>query len=381
MRLTLFSYVLCLISVSLFAQSPKTFYIGHSLSDQIPDMLQSLSDDDPAVNFSWVYQSIPGAPLRWQWDRKNADDLSENPPQFYNFYNETDGLPSGDFDILVLTEAVPRYLSIIDETYEYADSFFNYATLSNPNLRVYLYEDWHCIKSGTPTGCDYDVDSNPWRQRLSDDLPMWESVVDTLNSRYNPSTPVCLIPGGQGLARLYDSIQFGNVPGINSINEIFSDDIHLTDVGKYFIACIHFASIHNKSPIGLTNQTQHWWGGDLGAPSLETALKLQAIAWETVTKYPRSCLANTTSNESLLPKSNLHVFPNPSNGSFTISGLLSGHEITISDVAGALKFRASSIGDKMEVDINQFSNGVYFIRILNPNGDLKYVKKVIKIGN
>jgi len=289
-------FVILLMSMHLVylatAQSPRAFYIGHSLSDQIPDMVQSLSNDTSAVDFSWAYQSIPGAPLRWQWDRKDANDYNENAPHYYSFHNATEGLPSGDFDILILTESVPRYLTIIDETYQYADSFYRYATSFNPNIKVYLYEDWHCLNSGTPTGCSYDVDANPWRQRLDDDLQMWESVVDTLNARFAPADPVCLIPAGQGLVALYDSIQAGVVPGLDTITDIFSDDIHLTDIGKYYIACIHFSMIHGISPVGLTEQTQVWWGGDFDPPSPALALKFQKMAWETVVNYPNSCVSS-----------------------------------------------------------------------------------------
>ena len=280
MNKNIVSFLIFFIFLSIFgfSQENRTFYIGHSLSDQIPDMVQSLSNDHPETQFSWVYQSIPGAPLSWQWDDKNKQQYEPIPPNYYAFYDQNEGLPTGDFDILVLTESVPRYWEIIDDTYAHADSFFNYALMFNSNTKVYLYEDWHCLDSGTPTGCDYDVDSNPWRQRLTDDLAMWESVVDTLNNRYNPINPVCLIPGGQGLAALYDSIQVGSVPGINSIDDLFSDKIHLNDVGKYFIACIHFATIHGVSPVGLTNQLQVWWGGDFDPPSEELALKFQQIA-------------------------------------------------------------------------------------------------------
>lgn len=364
-----------------FAQSPRTFYIGHSLSDQIPDMVQSLSDDHDEVDFSWVYQSIPGAPLHWQWARKDANDYTNNPPQFYGFYDPVGGLPAGDFDVLVLTEAVPRYPALIDETYEFADSFYNYATTYNPNLRVYLYEDWHCILSGTPTGCDYDVDSNPWRQRLDDDLSMWESVVDTLNQRYNPSTPVCLIPGGQGLAALYDSIQVGAVPGITMIEDVFSDNIHLNDTGKYYIACIHFAMLHEVSPVGLTNQLQHWWGGNLGAPDPNLALKLQEIAWEVVNTYPRTCLNTTTAATDVSLEANcLSILPNPTDDIFEIDGLLGDYSIDILDGNGAIYQTLSNMGDRVEVDIQGLPSGLYYIRIVNMTNQSISIEKVLKFN-
>lgn len=363
------------------AQSPRTFYIGHSLSDQIPDMVQSLSDDHNEVDFSWVYQSIPGAPLHWQWARKDANDYNNNPPQFYGFYDPVGGLPAGDFDVLVLTEAVPRYPALIDETYEFADSFYNYATTHNPNLRVYLYEDWHCILSGTPTSCDYDVDSNPWRQRLDDDLSMWESVVDTLNQRYNPSTPVCLIPGGQGLAALYDSIQIGAVPGITMIEDVFSDNIHLNDTGKYYIACIHFAMIHEVSPVGLTNVLTHWYGDTLGPPDLLLAAKLQEMAWEVVNTYPRTCLNTTTAATDVSLEANcLSILPNPTDNIFEIDGLLGDYSIDILDGNGAIYQTLSNMGDRVEVDIQGLPSGLYYIRIVNMTNQSISIEKVLKFN-
>jgi hypothetical protein len=369
---------LFLITLGLEAQSPRAFYIGHSLSDQIPDMVQSLSNDHSEVNFSWVYQSIPGAPLRWQWDRLEAKDYTHIEPNYYGFYDEKNGLPAGNFDVLVLTESVPRYEAIIDETYQYADSFYRYATEHNPDLRVYLYEDWHCILSGTPTGCHYDVDSNPWRQRLEDDLPMWESVVDSLNKRFAPETPVCLIPAGQGLAALYDSIQIGAIPDISSINDIFSDDIHFTDIGKYFVACIHFAMIHETSPVGLTNQTQVWWGGDFDAPSEELALKFQEMAWETVQRYPRSCVSSAVSSNQVFGTNSVSIYPNPAVDFIEVNGLVGSSEILILDSAGRLVMKRISNKGSEKINLEQLTSGLYFVKLISEEDKNHVIKKVIK---
>ena len=134
-----FFFIMFLIVFMASAQAQNTqkaFYIGHSLSDQIPDMVKSLADDHPIVAFDWVYQSIPGAPLRWQWDRKAADDYNDIPPHHYGFYDQQFGLPSSTFTTLVLTESVPRYGNLIQETYQYADSFFVYAARFNPDIQV-----------------------------------------------------------------------------------------------------------------------------------------------------------------------------------------------------------------------------------------------------
>lgn len=372
------TFIFFFLISGLEAQSPRTFYVGHSLSDQIPDMVQSLSNDHQDVDFSWVYQSIPGAPLRWQWDRKDLNDCYIIEPNYYCFFHPEFGLPSGDFDALVLTESVPRYMDIINETYSYADSFYHYAIAHNPNTKVYLYEDWHCLLSGTPTQCDYDIDSNPWRQRLEDDLSMWESVVDTLNARYNPDSPVCLIPVGQGLAALYDSIEAGVIPDVMEIEDIFSDNIHLNDVGKYYAACIHFAMIHETSPVGLTNQLQVWWGGDFDAPSPELALKFQEMAWETVNRYPNTCLSVQTDLDNTVVNYDVKLIPNPTSDIFEIRGLIGDNVIEIVDVSGKTYQRLETTKDRIEINIQSLPGGLYFAKIVDTESGLVQVEKILK---
>lgn len=372
--------LLGMLSTSAFTQSPiNTFYIGHSLSDQIPDIILAVANDDEPDSFNFVYQSIPGAPLRWQWD--HVDEYDENPPYYAAFNNPDIGLASGNFDVLVLTEAVPRLRGdLIEETYAYSDSLYQFATRYRPDIRVFLYEDWHCIESGTPTGCSDDIDSNPWRQRIDDDLPMWESVVDTLNTRFQPETPVCMIPGAQGLAALNDSIQVGAVPDVTRIEDLFQDRIHLTDQGKYFMSMIHYAMIFNKSPIGLPIQGRHWWGGELEAPSPELALKMQEIALETVSNYPLSCfnpqqsVANETETDTPAEFKLSQNYPNPFNPSTIISYQLPvNSEVTLKvfdmlgrDIATLVDGSIPAGSHSVTFDAVGLTSGMYFYQLQTP---------------
>jgi hypothetical protein len=57
------------------------------------------------------------------------------------------------------------------------------------------------------------------------------------------------------------------------------DDIHASQLGVYFVALVHFATLYRQSPVGLP------------APALvgdEVARTLQCIAWQTVVNDPRS---------------------------------------------------------------------------------------------
>lgn len=352
--------LLILTSQTIWGQHLNTFYIGHSLSDGVVDMVNSLSADDPEVGMTFKYQTIPGSPLRWNWQAKERNDYGINLPFYSGFYDEEHGLPAGDFDVLVLTESVPRFLSIIDDTYQYADSFFVYATHHNPDIQIYIYEVWHCIKSGTPTECDYDIDATPWRQRLSDDLPMWESIVDTLNARFNPINPVCLIPAGQGLATLYDSIYANAIPGITSVDQLFLDDIHISDLTKYFVACIHFSMIHGKSPVGLTHQLHNMWGGAYPPLSEAQALKFQEIAWEVVNRYPNSCLRETTSSIDNRDKAiDIQVYPNPANDRLFVKSEKPLNEITIYNTLGKVILTSNA----NNINIGHLSQGMYILKM------------------
>ncbi len=282
-------FAIVLMSQSACAQKKvNAFYLGHSLSDPIIDRIDAMVDHHEELDFSFRYQTNPGSSLKQSWEIKGKGYPVNNP--FYaGYYHEQYGLPTGKFDVFVLTESVLRRMDNIHETYQYADSFYTFAARHNPDIQIYLYEVWHCINSGTPTACPWDVDANTWRPRLDDDLPMWESVVDTLNSRFKPKKPVRLIPGGQGMAALYDAVIAGTVPGVSSLDDLFSDDIHINGIASYFVSCIHFATIYGQSPVGLPNELTSMWGDPFDEnPTPEQASRLQEIAWHVVQNYQKS---------------------------------------------------------------------------------------------
>lgn len=263
----------------------KVFYVGHSLSDYIPEMLKSLSAQEEKTTVSFGYQAIPGSPLSYNYNEITRKEYTDIPGCFRFAFTRTDnGLASGQYTHLVLTESVPRHTSSIEDTYTSVDDFYNYAKQYNPDIRTYFYEVWHCINSGTPTGCDYDRNSNPFRQRLTDDLPMWKGVVDQFNEKHKPKYPMKLIPGGQAVAMLYDEIAAGRVPGVTTINDVFEDDIHGNNILRYLVSCVHYAVLLQESPEGLSSNLTSCWGGVFPDLPLSAALtaKLQSIAKSVV---------------------------------------------------------------------------------------------------
>lgn len=378
-----------LIAITLFfafnfanaQQNIKAFYIGHSLTDYIPDMIYSLSENESETSFNHSFQTIPGSPLRWHWGALERDDYSNNPgAKKFAFYDPEDGLPSGDFTHLVLTESVPRHIEPwgIFETYDYIDSFYLYAIQDNPTIQLYLYEVWHCLLSGTPTGCDDDINSNPFRQRLTDDLPMWESAIDTFNLRNNPTNPIKLIPAGQAMGLLYDKIYNNEVPGITTIEQVFEDDIHANDTVRYMMACVHYATLFERSPVGLTNELFDSWGVAFGDIPENLALILQETAWEAVCNYTPLGIDCGPLSVDKIDKHDISLFPVPADKQITIKFNQNYQEVAIRvvDLMGKELFFTNQVaGSEYVVNTQSYNSGVYIIDITVDNN--KVSRKII----
>ncbi|MDX2065350.1 MAG: hypothetical protein SFX74_06365 [Fimbriimonadaceae bacterium] len=247
---------MALFLLACVAPSVNAFYIGHSLESDIPDMVMALAGS----SFQFKEQNIPGAPLGWQWQEANRKSTFE--PQFQAVY--TRGITSATTD-LVLIDSVPRgEPESLRDSIEYTTRFVKFARERNPRVRVFYYEPWHHLTSGTPQR-DKDDRASPsrelrWRERLRADRPKWDSVVKAINAALPGGTPVRIIPAGTALGQLDDAISAGRVPGLARIRQVFDDDIHLSPLGKYFVACLHYRALFGQPATGRPYEIRNRWG-------------------------------------------------------------------------------------------------------------------------
>ena len=250
-------------------------FVGHSLVGvEIPLILEQAVESQGGTG-SVRFQVINGAPLAWNWEHSaTAQGVDARAV-----------LPGGETEVVVLTEAIPlaNHLAWSD-TVGNARRFYDLAVAAEPTARVYLYETWHSLDSGTGVDVPYDDDDEtPWRRRLEQDFGRWQGIVDAVNAgRPAGAEPMRLIPAGQALARLDDAIAAGSVPGITDIRQLFEDDIHPNPLGDYFVAMVHYAAIFGRDPRGLPHQLRNEWGEPLPAPAPALAARMQEIAWEVV---------------------------------------------------------------------------------------------------
>lgn len=163
-----------------------------------------------------------------------------------------------------------------NETADYLSRILARARAGNPSIRVYYYETWAHITSGTTT-LDWTYSHTDasrttllypnagllWRPRIAADAPMYERIVQNVNTQAPPQPgqyPVMLIPAGRVLASVSDAILGGRVPGFtqiagsydaatgNHLDGIFEDDIHLNTYGNLIVSLVHAAVVAGADP-------------------------------------------------------------------------------------------------------------------------------------
>jgi hypothetical protein len=224
------------------------------------------------------------------------------------------------------------------------------------------------------TWTNIDNSNGPWREMLDLQGAEFERMQDYANAN-KPSNapPVYIIPGHKMMARIFDDIQLGRVPGITNINQLFSDNIHLNSLGDYAVAMIHYACIYNKSPVGITNNLLYA-NNTNSRPSIALATYLQTIIWEVVTNYPRTGIVNPLLNISTesSPKENVIIYPNPTKDQIIFSIQTN---VQITNNMGQI------IADKQNIssiDISSQPTGVYFLTFTNNSGEVIQRNKLMK---
>ena len=264
--------------MNLLALASSVLMVGHSLfGNDGPDMLQEALRAGTGAGEVRA-QIINGAPLKYNWTHSDSAEGVD----------ARDVLPQGGVDHLILTEALPLVNHTTwSDTEVYVQAFFGLAAAANPEVSVYVQETWHSLLSGTGASVPDDAGADvPWRPRLDADLPIWEGIVEAIAAgNSHPGASITLIPAGQAMARLHDEIAEGTVPGLSDISALFADDIHLNDMGHYFVAMVQYAAVTGQNPLGLPNDFADRYGTAFDLPEADLARSLQRIAWESVVTY------------------------------------------------------------------------------------------------
>lgn len=270
------------------AKSLRVFHIGHSLVNRdMPRMLEQLAGPghDHRSQLGW------GASLRSHWEPDvpiNGFELENAHPRFRAAH---EAVGSGEFDAVILTEAVEIKDSIkYQDSPEYIRKWARAARTANPQARVYLYELWHHLND--PKGL---------LERLDEDLGRyWEGVLLAQGLAHGDTGgPVYVIPAGQVMAQVIREVEVrGGVDRLRSRNDLFflndkgeRDTIHLSALGNYLVALTHYAVLYHRPPPAEPIPIQLADGTTMPPISPELARLLSDVVWSVVTGYPKTGVA------------------------------------------------------------------------------------------
>ncbi|MCS6991387.1 MAG: T9SS type A sorting domain-containing protein [Chitinophagales bacterium] len=357
--------------------SVKQLHCGHSLTDPLfvpwPGQYVELVADLNNLLGGWQAYgnlvgraTLPGAWLKFHWDTTGTW-CAQDPN--INCYEENCN-PRYDislWQVLVITENMEGPLNLnVHQSKEHLSYFVqNSWTFGNngQGAATLLWTHWGGL-DGTPyflSGYGVseatDGSASGWRQLL-DSLELgWQELQDYANANL-PSgcPPVYIIPGNRMMARFYDDVQQGLVPGISHVNQIFTDGVHLNDLGAYLVAMIHYACLFNSNPVGLSHQLH-----SLVTVPADFAAYAQQMVWEVVTSYPRSGVYPSAVASAAAHATSLHLFPNPAGNHVVVHSPIevsSKEPIRLFTTDGAL-IRTYK---QHHVDLSGLAPGCYLVR-------------------
>ncbi|UPJ51698.1 hypothetical protein IVB30_10300 [Bradyrhizobium sp. 200] len=260
----------------------RAFYSGHSLSEGVPEVVEEIARSlGHRLDFE---AQVLGYSLLRQRTKGEVTSAAEWPGYRAGHNRKGAGLNVAEelrqpdkYDVLVVTErhdlpAIARK----ERTAFYLTDMTKHLLTGNPDAEVLLYHSWLNVDPDAPW---------PWIDYERAILPMWECIA----SRANLDLPargdvprVRVLPGGGALAEVAAALWDGKVPGVaaNSPGErvrlLFSDNVHMSETGRYFIALAHYAVLFGRSPEGAAMPASL-------APV--TGRYMQTLAWQYAASY------------------------------------------------------------------------------------------------
>lgn len=262
---------------------------GHSLTDPLPEPLVTIARS-LGTTIEWNRQSVPGSSIRV---RTRGVDETQGPWAGYRSGFNRDGenmdvlaelraprtISTARYDVLLITEQHGLLGTLVwNDTVRHLRHFHERFIEANPTGSTYFYAPWISL--------DDTSDPRRWIAYERAAAPIWECVATRVNtSLEHEGRPdrIVTIPAGLALAELVArATSAGGVPGVTrgsvreTIEALFIDGVHVSELGGYFVALVTYASIYQRSPLGAA-----------APPSIDapTARALQQLAWDFVVAY------------------------------------------------------------------------------------------------
>lgn len=363
----------------------RIYFIGNSVTDTINYRGLDNIAESQRRNHEWGRHMIPGAPLNWIWSNPNQG-FQESP---YGYYSNA--LANYQWDALSL-QPFDRSLDGAEGDLAMANNFINLAKTRSPNLQVYIYQRWPRKQDSNPnpTAADWDAMwlanyTDGWQNTES--RSYYDSLAQSLRSAHPELPPTQLVRVGEVFYALNQRMKSGQVPGYTSIWDLYTDHVHLNNVGSYIVGATYYATLYGATPLNTPIPS------DYGSVSAATAQIIQQTIWDVVSverplggsvslppppANPTFFLADTTVTEGQDRTAQIAVtLSRASSETVTVSySTADGTAAQDSDygaTSGVLTFAPGQTRQTIEVpilaDATPESNETFTINFSNPTGN------------
>lgn len=269
------------------APMERLFISGHSLTDPpLPVYLSLIAASLGPKPLQWNMQSIPGSPIRARTHGANTDEAFKRGTNrtgrdldVLAEWREPRTVSGGLYDGLLVAEqhGVLNAMTWHDSVHALALAHAKFLA-ANPSGSTWLYESWLDLSSKD--------DPSRWIAYERAASGVWQCVASRasrITALMGPDRPIRSVPSGAALAHLVErATRAEGIAGLSertpraTIDRLFSDDVHLTPLGQYYMAAVVYATLWERSPVGAQ-------APEGLTPAL--ARTLQQEAWNYVEAY------------------------------------------------------------------------------------------------
>lgn len=292
-------------------KSVAMFISGHSLvDDPLPQQLAAISKS-VGRTLEWNKQTAAGSPIvqRTRGVPESGDPLSgyrsganrggENLDVLAEF-RAPRTVSAPQYDILLITEQHGVLGNLMwngtpGALRDYHDRFIE----ANPRGRTFFFEPWLNV--------DQLDDPRRWIEFTRSESKVWSCVTSIVNSSLaarDRADRIVNIPAGVAIAELVErSLSGAGVPGLTgsdplqTVRRIFADDVHLTELGVYYVALFVHSSIFQPEQLGTELPLPEGVSQDLAASLAAIAKDVVRQHYSPYLPVPKSSCAQVAGGE------------------------------------------------------------------------------------
>jgi hypothetical protein len=274
------------------SDSVAVFISGHSLIDEpLPQYLVEIARSGGRT-LEWNKQTGPGSPIveRSRGIPPGADQLAGyrfgmnrggNGLDVLDEFRTPRTVAASRYDILLITEQHGALGNLMwNDTVRALRSYHDRFMETNSRGQSFFFEPWLNV--------DQLDDPRRWIEFTRRESRVWGCVTSTINASLDAqgrSDRIINIPAGVAIAELLErAVSKPGVPGVTAddvsqtVRRLFSDDVHLTEVGVYYTALVTHGVIF-RSQSGASDLQLP------GGVTPELSGRLAEIAWDVVSRY------------------------------------------------------------------------------------------------